>query len=229
MHRSGFRWDDDQTLAALSNLLGRTEGWEGVFTHFHSSPTNPSATAEQWSRLQRAIERLGRRPPFVHAANSAGCAHGSAYCGDLVRPGIHLFGGRVPGLDTIPVARVMARVSAVRRVRAGESVSYDATWTAPNATTIATLSIGYGDGISRSLSNAGAVELLGVRVRMVGRVTMDQLMVDAGELPVAPGDVATVIGGLVSLDEQAALAGTISYELLTSLGARLPRIHQGKE
>ncbi|MCA9723272.1 MAG: alanine racemase, partial [Gemmatimonadetes bacterium] len=104
-----------------------------------------------------------------------------------------------------------------------ESVSYDATWTAPGDTTVATLAIGYADGVSRHLSNAGEVELLGRRVPIVGRVTMDQTMVDAGDLPVAIGDVATIFGGLVSLDAQAARAGTIGYELLTSLGARLPR------
>jgi alanine racemase len=116
-----------------------------------------------------------------------------------------------------------ARVSAIRRVGVGEGVSYDSTWRAPRLTTVATLSIGYADGLPRSLSNVGEVELLGQRCGIVGRVTMDQLMVNAGDLPVAVGDVATVFGGSVSLDEQAALAGTISYELLTSLGARLPR------
>ena len=105
-------------------------------------------------------------------------------------------------------------------------MSYDATWRAPNPTTIATLAIGYADGVPRRLSNVGAVELLGQRLRIVGRVTMDNLMVDAGDLPVAIGDVATIFGGLVSLDEQAALAGTISYELLTALGTRVPRRYQ---
>ncbi len=112
---------------------------------------------------------------------------------------------------------------AVRRLAGGDPVGYDATWRAPNATTVATLGIGYGDGIPRALSNIGAVELLGQRLRIVGRVTMDHLMVDAGDLPVTIGDVATIFGGKVSLDEQAALAGTIRYELLTALGNRLPR------
>jgi alanine racemase len=81
--------------------------------------------------------------------------------------------------------------------------------------------------MSRHLSNSGAVEVLGHRLRIVGRVTMDHLMLDAGDLPVAIGDVATIFGGLVSLDEQAALAGTVAYELLTGLGARLPRRYHG--
>jgi alanine racemase len=223
MHRAGIPWDDTALLAAFRDRLAGTDRWEGIFTHFHSAGSDHAATTEQWRRLHHAIEALGRRPAFVHAANSAAGAYGSAFSGDLARPGIHLYGGHVDGLDTVPVAALRARVIAVRRIAAGESVSYDATWRAPNATTIATLSIGYADGVPRHLSNLGAVELLGQRLRIVGRVTMDNLMVDAGELPVAVGDVATIFGGKVSLDEQAALAGTISYELLTALGNRIPR------
>ena len=223
MCRSGIRWDDDRSVAAARNLLADAPGWEGVFTMFHSAERDPSATAEQWRRLQHAIAGLGRRPALVHAAASAGAAYGSAYAGNLTRPGIHLYGGRVSGLDTVPVVALRARVVAVRRIAAGTGVGYDATWRAPNQTTIATLGIGYADGLHRRLSNSGAVELLGQRVRIVGRVTMDHTMVDAGDLPVAIGDVATLFGGLVTLDEQAALAGTVSYELLTGLGPRLPR------
>lgn len=223
MRRSGVPWNDRDQLAAFRLRLAEAPGWEGVFTHFHSAATDDQATAEQWRRLHEALEALGRRPAMLHAANSAAGAYGATYAGDLARPGIHLYGGHLEGLDAVPVAALRARVTGVRRVAAGDSVSYDATWRAPHATTIATLGIGYGDGVPRHLSNVGAVELLGQRLRIVGRVTMDQLMVDAGDLPVSVGDVATVFGGRVSLDEQAALAGTIPYELLTALGARLPR------
>lgn len=227
MARSGLRWDDAEQLQEARNLLATATGWEGVYTHFHSAEQNAAATAEQWERLQGVIAALGRRPPLVHAANSAAGAFGGKYAADMTRPGIHLYGGRLQGLDAIPVARVSARVSAVRRIPAGASVSYDATWRAANPTTIATVAAGYADGMSRHLSNSGAVELLGHRLRIVGRITMDHLMVDAGDLPVAVGDVATIFGGLVSVDEQAALAGTVSYELLTGLGTRLPRRYHG--
>ncbi|MES2124890.1 MAG: alanine racemase [Gemmatimonadota bacterium] len=229
MARSGFRWDDLESLQEARNLLSTAPGWEGVFTHLHSAERDSAATASQWLRLQDAITALGRRPPLVHAANSAAGASGSAYCGTLARPGIHLYGGRVAGFDTVRVAALRARVVAVRRLAIGDTVSYDATWRAPNPTTIATVAIGYADGVSRRLSNGGAAELLGQRVRIVGRVTMDNLMLDAGELPVAVGDVATLFGGVVTLDEQAALAGTISYELLTTLGSRLPRRYLPRE
>jgi len=229
MARSGIRWDDVAMLAQARDLLADAADWEGVFTHFHSAETDPPTTGTQWRRLQDAIAALGRRPPLVHAANSAAGAVGTTYSGDLARPGIHLFGGQVAGLDPIRVAALRARVVAIRRLAAGESVSYDATWCAPGATTIATLGVGYADGVSRRHSNGGAVELLGHRLRIVGRVTMDQLMVDVGELPVSVGDVATLFGGIVTLNEAAALAGTISYELLTALGSRLPRRYLPRE
>lgn len=229
MNRSGFRWDDAAMLAAARNLLANATGWEGAYTHFHSAERDPTNCAEQWRRFKHALEALGRCPPVVHAASSAVGAYGATYAADLVRPGIHVYGGFVPGLDAIPVVRLSARVVGVRRLARGDTVGYDATWTAPSATTVATLGIGYADGVHRSLSNVGAVELLGQRLRIVGRISMDHVTVDAGDLPVSIGDVATIFGGLVTLDEQAALAGTISYELLTALGSRLPRIYHRAE
>jgi len=229
MGRSGIPWDDGAALAAARNLLGDAAGWEGIFTMFHSAERNPAATAVQWQRLQGAVTALGRRPPLIHAAASAAGAYRNTYAGNVTRPGIHLYGGRVAGLESVPVAALRARVVATRRITAGTSVGYDASWTALNQTTIATVAVGYADGVHRSLSNGGAVELLGQRVRIVGRVTMDHIMVDVGDLPVAIGDIATLFGGLVTLEEQAALAGTVSYELLTALGPRLPRRYANHE
>ena len=229
MGRSGIWWNDAHALAAVRNLVGDAAGWEGIFTMFHSAEKDAAVTATQWERFEAARAALGRRPALVHAAASAAGVYGRKYAGDVARPGIHLYGGRVNGLDTVPVAALRARVVATRRVAAGATVGYDATWTAPKATTVATLAIGYADGVHRRLSNEGTVELLGSRVRIVGRITMDHLMVDAGDLPVVIGDVATLFGGLVTLEEQAAWAGTISYELLTALGPRLPRRYSNHE
>jgi alanine racemase len=223
MRRTGLPWGDEPLLRRVGHLIRDRDDVEGIFTHFHSAGHDHAACTEQWQRLHRAIEGIGRRPALIHAANSAAGAWGAAFAGDLARPGIHLFGGAVPGLDAVPVAAMRARVIAVRRVASGDAVGYDATWRAPHPTTIATLGAGYADGVPRALSNVGAVELLGQRLRLVGRVSMDSCGVDAGDLPVAIGDVATIFGGRVTVDEQAALAGTISYELLTGLGPRLPR------
>jgi alanine racemase len=119
-------------------------------------------------------------------------------------------------------------VIAVRTVGPGESVSYGATWRASRRTTVATFGIGYGDGLPRASDRTEAgpprsVEVRGRRVPLIGRITMDMSMAAVDDGEVAIGDVATVFGGLISLDEQAEAAGTISYELLTALGSRVVR------
>jgi alanine racemase len=163
----------------------------------------------------------------VHAANSAAALRGRAYAGDLVRPGIFLYGGDAGGPPPRAVAALRARVVAVRRVQAGDTVSYGGEWRSDRPQVIATVGVGYADGVHRAAAVAGTperrVELHGRTVPVVGRVTMDMTMVAAGDLPVSVGDVVTVFGERVSLDEQARAAGTIPYELLTSLGPRVPR------
>jgi alanine racemase len=233
MGRTGIRWDDEAALRAASRALASPAGWEGVFTHFHSADTDPASVAEQWRRFQAALALLPRRPALVHAANSAAAFLGRDYAADLVRPGIFLYGGTAGESAPAPrpVAALRARVLAVRCVAAGESVSYGATWRAPASTTVATLGIGYADGLPRAEERTAAgpprmVELRGRLAPVVGRVTMDMTMVAVDDGQVAVGDVATLFGGIVSLDQQASAAGTISYELLTSLGGRLPRRYQ---
>ena len=230
MSRGGVRWSDSATVAEIGPKLSAASGWEGIFTHFHSADTDEASVTEQWRRFQATLAALPKRPPLVHAASSAAALCGRTYAADLIRPGIFLYGGeaRSGGPAPRPVAALRARVVAVRRVAAGESVSYGATWTADRATTIASLAVGYADGVPRATERGPAwpprnVELRGRAVPVVGRVTMDMCMVAVDDGQVAVGDVATVFGGLVTLDEQARSVGTISYELLTSLGPRLPR------
>ncbi len=233
MARAGLRWDDAEAVAAVAAQLQETPGWEGVFTHFHSADTDPASAACQWERFQGVLAALPHRPPLVHAANSAAALRGRLYAGDLIRPGIFLYGGGAGGPAPAAVATLRARVLAVRRVGAGEPVSYGATWNAPRATTVATLALGYADGFPRSARESAAlpprlIELNGALAPVIGRVTMDMTMVDAGEAQPAPGDVATVYGGRVSLDQQATAAGTISYEMLTALGQRVPRRYRSE-
>lgn len=221
MGRAGFRWTDTERLGKLARSLGRCPGWEGVFTHFHSADEG-AGMEEQWGRFTAVLSALPARPPLVHAANSAAALQGRTYAADLVRPGIYLYGGVVADHEPEPVVALRARVVASRRVRPGETVSYGATWRAERETTVVTLAAGYADGIPRALSNRGMVELNDELVPIVGRVTMDMIMV-AAHAPAAPGDVATIFGGRVSLDRQAEAAGTIAYELLTSMGRRVAR------
>jgi alanine racemase len=229
MSRGGVRWDDAGGLDALVPLLDGT-GWEGVFTHFHSADSEPASCAAQWSRFERVLARLARatpaRPPLVHAANSAAAMEGERYAADLVRPGIFLYGVRCGDEAPKPVLAVRARIVALRRLCPGDTVGYGGTWRAERETTVATLAIGYADGLPRALSNRGMVAVRGRLVPIVGRVTMDMTMValpDDLAGAVAPGEIATVLGGRVDPEAQAARAGTIPYELFTALGPRLPR------
>jgi alanine racemase len=232
MSRGGIRWDDKAALERMRTSLQAADGWEGVFTHFVSAESDQLLTARQWERFQGVINALPRRPSLVHAANSAAALTGGTYRGDLVRPGIFLYGGVVGPVAPEPVAALRGRVVALRSIRAGDSVGYNAAWQADRVSTIATVAVGYADGFPRSSlpeplgGSSREIELGGRRVPVVGRVTMDMCMavVSSG---VALGDVATIYGGLISLDEQASLAGTVSYELLTRLGPRVTRRYRG--
>jgi alanine racemase len=233
MGRTGVRWDEVQAVgeALASPLL------EGAFTQFHSAERADDSAERQLERFHAAVARLPRRPPLLHVANSAAALRDPRYACDLVRPGVYLYGGAPGGSLTEgkAVASLRARVVSVRAVRAGESVSYNASWTAQRDTTVATLGIGYADGLSRSLASSGEAAALinGAPCRYVGLITMDLTMVETGSNPVRVGDVATLIGTgtgdgghtAVRLEQFATWAGRLQRELLTGLGARLPRVY----
>ncbi|HEX5632415.1 MAG TPA: alanine racemase, partial [Gemmatimonadales bacterium] len=210
MSRGGVRWDDHAALDAVAVALRAGAPCEGLFTHFHSADTDAAATDLQWLRFQEALRALPARPALVHVANSAGALRGPRFGADLVRPGIFLYGGAA-GEVPRPVAALRARVVAVRRLAAGDTASYGASFRAARPTTIATLGIGFADGLLRSLSGRGRAEHAGRVVRFAGRVTMDMTLIDVGSRAIAPGDVVTVWGGKVTLDAQAAAARTIGY------------------
>jgi len=230
MGRSGVRWDEIDALAGALDV----PQFEGCFTQFHSADRQDGTTELQCARFVETVARLPRRPPLLHVANSAAALRDRKYALDLVRPGVYLYGGS-PGdglQEGRPVVSLRARVLAVRRVRAGESVSYGAFWTALRDTTIATLGIGYADGLRRGLGLTGRARVLlnGTRCPIVGLVTMDLTMIDVGNGPVAVGDIATLVGeapgGRVTLEEFAAWSGELQRELLTGLGPRLPRFYK---
>jgi alanine racemase len=231
MSRSGVRWDEIESIADLLD----TPYLEGCYTHFHSADRRDGSAEAQLERFNTAVGRLARRPPLLHAANSAAAVRGKAFALDAIRPGISLYGASVGEGSPIgkPVIALRARVVSVRRVQRGETVSYNASWTAPRVTTVATLAVGYADGVRRSLGLKGeaTVVLNGARCPVVGLVTMDLTMVDVGDGRATVGDVATLVGeadggGLGNtLDQFAAWSGMLQHELLAGLGPRLPRIY----
>lgn len=151
---------------------------------------------------------------------SGGALLGPDYAFDLIRPGVGLYGGSPldqGGPPLAAVARVTAPVLQVRTIAAGDTVGYGATFQAPHAMQVATIGAGYADGLLRSLSGRGYAVLAGVRRPFLGRVSMDLITVDATGLDVRPGDTADLIGPGLGVDDVAAAAGTLAYEVLTSL------------
>ena len=220
MSRAGVRWDEIASLAAALD----TPQLEGCYTQFHSADRRDGSAEEQLERFLGAVSRLPRRPPLLHVANSAAALRDRRFALDLVRPGVYLYGGA-------PVS-IRARVVSVRTVRRGETVSYNATWTAPRDTIVATLGIGYADGLRRALGLGGQAYVLlrGARCPVVGLVTMDYVMVETGGTAVEVGDVATLVGeadgGRIALDQFAAWSGELQREFLTGLGSRLTRVYE---
>jgi len=195
-------------------------------------------TARQLTRFEAALANVradGIDVPCAHAANSAATLRLPRAHHDLVRPGLALYGHHAtPGASALvphdvpalrPVATLRAPVTFVKRVSRGDGVSYGATWRAPRDTVVATVRLGYADGYPRAAGNRGEAVVHGVRVPVVGRVCMDQLMLDVGALggSVRPGDAATLLGpDGPSAEALAEAVGTVSYELLTHLNA--PRL-----
>jgi alanine racemase len=187
----------------------------------------------------RAIEQLraaGLAAPLIHFANSAATITLPAAYFDMVRPGIMLYGvyPSAAMVEQIELKRVLTWKSAIlqlKQVHAGTAVSYGQTFVTQRESLIATLPVGYADGYARSLSNRGQVLVRGERAPVVGRVCMDLTMLDVTDIRnVRQGDEVVLLGrqgdAEISADEMAAWANTISYEILTSIGARVPRIHQ---
>jgi alanine racemase len=226
MARWGLWWE---SFAADAASFAAAPAFEGIFTHFHSPAEQPASVREQWARLTAVVAALPRRPPLVHAANSAAALSFPETIGDLARPGIFLYGGRAGAHRPRPVVAWRTRVLTTRWREAGQTVSYGATYTTSARTCLATLAAGYADGLPRSLSNVGAALIEGRRLPIAGRVTMDFTMVASTGWGPRVGSVATLIGRdgdeTIELDAMAEAAGTISYEILTGLGRRVGRVY----
>lgn len=186
----------------------------------------------QLARFREARALLPGMPASL--ANSSGIFLGADYCGDLVRPGIALYGGNpvAPAANPMqPVVSLEATVMQIRDIAAGDSVGYGATWTAQRPSRIAVLGAGYKDGVPRALGAPASggpaqVYLAGKRCPVIGRISMDMTAIDVTDVDaerVMRGTRAEILGAHIAIDEVAAWAGTISYELLTRLGNRYAR------
>lgn len=230
MSRLGLTADDIGTLRLEADRVPAVDV-RYVLTHLACAdePDHPLNRAQL-----EAFDSLRSFWPAARTsiANSAGLLLGPEFRGDLARPGIALYGGnpfrRAPNAVE-PVVTLKGRILQLRDIAEGTAVGYGASFVAGGTMRVATVGVGYADGYLRSLGNCGIAEIAGRRVPLVGRVSMDLICFDVTAIPrdqVAEGDWATLIGGGIALEEVAALAGTINYELLTSLGDRYERVYR---
>ncbi|HVZ81871.1 MAG TPA: alanine racemase, partial [bacterium] len=208
---------------------------DGLYTHLATADwTDPKFAWGQITQFRQTLEKVRHQglAPATHVANSAALiTYYPQSKGTWVRPGIALYGVYPnPSLKNrvklTPVMQVRTRVLHVKDMERGESVSYGRTYRAPRRVKVATLAMGYADGVPRSLSNKGFFLIRGKKVPIVGTVCMDMTMVDVSRVRgIRAGDRALFFGKGLGVEEQAALAGTISYELLCGIGGRVPRVY----
>lgn len=242
MRRMGVSCDDAPALLVGLGADPHVE-LEGVYSHLARADERDLAPSLDQIALFRAlladIRERGVDPGLVHMVNSAGLLAGEALARALpeataARPGLMLYGARPAAhfdFDPEPVMTLRTRVVQVRRVRAGEAVGYGGMHRAEVDTRIATLPIGYADGVPISLSNRGRVLLTGGRLApIVGRVSMDFISIDVGETGAAIGEEGILFGdpgGVLPVEAAAAAAGTLAYEMMVRVGPRVPRIVEG--
>jgi alanine racemase len=233
MNRLGFRVEQAAAAFARLAVLAVPAAALRLLTHLARAdePDEPM-TREQIRRFTalRAGLAGNAAPPATSIGNSAGTLAWPDARGDWVRPGLALygvspFGGRRgTELGLRAAMSFESTVIGTRRVLRGESVGYGATWRAPRDSTIAIVAAGYGDGVPRNLANGAAIRVAGHRAELAGRVSMDMLAVDVTDLPpVAIGESALLWGPDLPVEDMAERAGTIPYELLCGLRARVPR------
>jgi alanine racemase len=240
MARLGLRAEDVEGIVRFCEEVRSLPGlaFEGIFTHFATADVADQTYAmrqlDRFERVLAALDARGLRPPIVHAANSAAALALPQSRYDMVRPGIAIYGlspsddVRLPeGFD--PALAFKTQVAQVKDIPAGEGVSYGATYVTTAPTRIAVLPVGYADGFRRAPANWGEVLVRGARAPLVGRVCMDQCMIDVTHIPsVRQGDEVVLIGRQgedeLTADEVARKLGTIAYEVTSELLARVPRI-----
>lgn len=241
MNRIGFKVNDKKALEAtcreileiskLPNILV-----EGIFSHFASSESDPDFTAEQFQYFQaicQKLEDMDINIPIRHISNSGGVLYHPEYNLDMVRLGVLIYGlspcsttkgaDKLAEMGVLPVLSLKTTVGQAKNISMGESVGYGRNFVADRPMEVATIPLGYGDGISRQLSGKGKALINGVLCPFVGNVCMDQLMVDATGANARHGDEVTLIGQGINAEQVAEWQGSINYEVVTSLSLRIQR------
>jgi alanine racemase len=230
MNRLGFDEAAVRKLAANPRLLGRLNV-DYLMTHLACA--DEAAHEQNPLQLRRFEQLRAHLPPCrISIANSAGIFLGTEYHGDLVRPGIALYGGNPKSVGPNPmheVVRACGRIVQVREIHRASTVGYGASAIVHPNTRLATVAFGYADGYLRCFGNRAQAVVNGHKVPVIGRVSMDSLTLNVSDVPpnlAGEGDWATLIGGGINIDELAVLGNTISYEILTGIGPRVSREYQ---
>jgi len=234
-------WPDLVTAAAKAVADGTIEV-TGIWSHlaYADAPAHPTIAAQvaAYADALEIADRAGLRPRVRHLANSAATLSLPDTHYDVVRPGIAVYGlspgpevGTASDLGLRPAMTLRADVALVKRVPAGQGVSYGHRYTTQRETTLALVPLGYADGVPRHATNVGPVSIAGRRYCISGTVCMDQFVVDVGDDVVEVGDAAVLFGpgdgGEPTADDWADAVGTINYEIVTRIGARVPRSYIG--
>ncbi len=235
MNRLGLTVEEGVAIATRAK--SETHGFTLLMSHFACADAPDHPMNDQQIRLFRELRILYRGIPSSLANSSGIFLGGTVHC-DMVRPGAALYGvNPTPGRNNPmrPVVELKGRIIQVRHVKKGESVGYSATFTTTRPSRLAIVAVGYADGYARAAGAAkgkppAEVIVSGKRCPLAGRISMDLMAVDVSDLPEGSarrGDLATLIGGDIGVDELAAATGTIGYEVLASLGRRYHRIYRG--
>lgn len=238
MRRIGLE-PDENGIAIVKQITALKElSADGIFTHFAASDETDKTSAEHQFKLftdfTGRLEKEGIHFTYRHCANSAAVIDMPQVDLDMVRLGIAMYGMypsdevKKEKVELFPALDLKSHITMVKEIPAGEKVSYGGTFTTTRTTKLATVSVGYGDGYPRALSSKGYVLVRGQKALIVGRVCMDQMMVDVTDIEnVTRADIVTLIGkdgdAEITVEEIAALAGTFNYEFVCDLGKRIPR------
>ena len=241
MSRIGI-YPDDEGLSFVQTALGYTNiRVEGIFTHLARADEEDKKYAlRQLNRfhgfVDRVREELGFNFDIVHCLNSAGIIELNEYCDTCVRAGIIMYGMwpsdevRRDVISLKPLLLLKSHITFIKKVPAGVQISYGGTYETDSETVVATVPVGYGDGYPRSLSNKGYVLVRGMRVPIIGRVCMDQFMIDVSLVPgVSTFDEVTLIGTdgkeCITMEDLQHWSGMLNYELACLIGKRVPRVY----
>lgn len=231
LNRVGFHPNEADWI--MEQLKDSSFNLKSIYSHLAQTeaPKPNEKTENQISLFEQIIDKHSQassQKPYFHLLNTSGVFNYPEYHLDWVRIGIGLYGfANHPEWNKTlqPIAQLKTKITQIHQITLGETVGYNCGWKAPKNTRIAVLPIGHADGFSRQYGHGkGWVLINGQKAHIVGNVCMDMLMVDIGDIPCYEGSEVVILGSGIRADELAENAGTISYELLTALGNRIPRV-----